>query len=351
MPRRVKNHKPPTQSDVARLAGVSVPVVSAVINGSRGTVRVSSDVAETVKKIIAKIGYAPNPIARSLVNAQRNIIGVFTFDTTFPYKRQNFFYPFFQGIEEEIEGSGFDLLLFTAAHTLGERRSLYANGANRLALADGAIILGEDQNKEELTRLAELGFPFVVLGRRDIPGVELNYVAAAYAATVERIVSHAWAMGHRRFCYFGRPGANERQLDRIAGFRSGLERRGCDAGPSVRTVDMQTDWVGSAVQHARSHDTTMIFAEDAEIAEALDRQISATGLRVPEDISIVTLADPTSDHGKQRRFTRLAVPREAMGAEGVRMLFDLLEGAVEPITRVLECDFVEGTTICPPAVR
>jgi DNA-binding LacI/PurR family transcriptional regulator len=345
--RNKKLSKRPTQRDIARLAGVSIAVVSAVLNDRKGTIRVSTDVARRVRGIIADIGYVPNPIARSLVNSERNIVGVFTFDTTFPYRRENFFYPFLQGIEEEIEGSGFDLLLFTAGKTLGNQRSIFPNGANRLALADGAIILGENYNRSELESLAKSGFPFVVIGRREVQGTSLNCVAAAYTETTELIVTHAFNRAHRSFLYVGQSGENERQLDRLAGFETGLSQHGIEIADCVYKIDHQGDWIDAVWERIEHLNATMIVAEDAEIAEVLDQHISAKGLKVPEHISLCTLADPVSERGRQRQFSRLVVPRLEMGAEAVRMLLQLLKDDADsqPIAKTLGCAFEVGTTI------
>lgn len=349
MERRIKKSNRPTQSDVARLAGVSVPVVSAVLNSSKGTVRVGPDVTERVQRIIEEIGYVPNPIARSLVNAKRNILGVFTFDASFPSRREDFFYPFLQGIEGEVEGSGFDLLLFTAAPLKTTQRSLFPNGANRLSVSDGAVVLGEKQNREELARLAEDGFPFVVIGRRDVPGVQLNYVAASYAAATEKIVERAWKLGHRRFCYIGGLGDDERQLDRREGFMAGLARHGVAGDDLILIVGPDGDRVAQSIAHIRRLDATIVITEEPDVAEALDRALPEAGLRVPDDISLCTLTHPSSEYGRHRQFTRLIIPREEMGAEAVRMLLRLLENpGAAPLTTSLDCDFAEGTTLAPP---
>ena len=53
----------PTMKDVARLAGVSQPTVSYVINGSAS---ISKEVKERVNEAIRQLNYKPNYYAKAL---------------------------------------------------------------------------------------------------------------------------------------------------------------------------------------------------------------------------------------------------------------------------------------------
>jgi LacI family transcriptional regulator len=66
-----------TLHDVARLAGVSVSVVSSVLNGGCANTRSSETTRERVRKAANELGYRPNDIARSLRYQVSNIIGFY----------------------------------------------------------------------------------------------------------------------------------------------------------------------------------------------------------------------------------------------------------------------------------
>src|SRR3954469_23414798 len=71
-----------TIARVARAAGVSVSTVSHVVNGTR---YVSPNTAKAVNDAIAKIGYLPNTLARSLKLASTSCVGLAISALSNPY--------------------------------------------------------------------------------------------------------------------------------------------------------------------------------------------------------------------------------------------------------------------------
>src|SRR5687768_16025961 len=163
-------------ADVAKHARVSEATVSVVLNNRVGEgIRVSEETQQRVWEAVRALGYVPNPSARNLARGRNNLIAVFTFESIFPIDSRNFYYPFLIGIEEEAAVQGYDLLLSTAASDPDMRGRIYRKGANRLKLADGAVLLGHALDRSEITQLLAEGFPFVYVGRRESPGDDISY--------------------------------------------------------------------------------------------------------------------------------------------------------------------------------
>jgi len=212
--------KRPTQKEVAERAGVSQGVVSQVLNNRTGAIRVTPETRERVMQAMQEMGYVPNIAARSLVGGQTHIMGVFTYEPVFPTDTRNFFYPILEGIEEGAADLNYDLLLHT--RSTGSGRRVYQERSSRLSLADGTLILGElgePRRREEITRLIGEGHPVVFLGRRDLPGHTLSWVAADYAQATEDAVGVFRDHGHRKLLYLGGTRNHESASDREAGFR------------------------------------------------------------------------------------------------------------------------------------
>src|SRR3712207_5147762 len=97
--------KRPSSRDAARLAGVSQPTVSHVINNS-GKPRVSAETRERVLAVIRELGYQPNEAARSLRTQRTQLIALLTPDLANP------FYPVLaQVLQDVLQGQGFELLI------------------------------------------------------------------------------------------------------------------------------------------------------------------------------------------------------------------------------------------------
>ncbi len=342
-----KSAKRVTQSTVAQAAGVSTAVVSAVLNPhANSAIRVGRETAERVRAVVRQLGYTPNPIAQSLAKGRRNILGVFTYEPTFPSDRGNFFYPMLHGIEVAMSEVGRDLLLFTSAQATNKPRTIFSGGTNRLGVSDGAILLGQEPDAEELIQLSEAGFPFVTIGRRSPAGIELNWVGAGYADATRQLVEIGYRHGHRNIALLACATVREQQEDRINGYVRGLEKfdlprraewqlnADADAVPESWIAALQADGV------------TLVLAETLEHALAIERLAVRLGLSVPADISVAVLGTPMADTNVIQRWTRFRIPREDMGREAVKVLIGLLDGKLEaPVQVTLPCEIIAGETL------
>src|SRR5690606_32926313 len=141
------------------------------------------------------------------------LLGVFSFESIFPLTQRDFYFPFLLGIEQGAEANAFDLLLFTSATAQGSR-TIFRDGVNVLQLADGAVLLGRKPPKEELARLANIGYPFVCIGRREVSGAEISYIAADYTGATREVVKHLFGLGHRRIALIAGSVTDESSVDR-----------------------------------------------------------------------------------------------------------------------------------------
>src|SRR5207249_4448913 len=103
-----------TIHDVAEDAGVSAMTVSRVINESP---RVSADTRRRVQASIAKLGYVPNRLARSLIQRKTRSFGVIVPDVANP-----FFTLIVRGIERVAWRAGYHVILCDTQGDLDRER-------------------------------------------------------------------------------------------------------------------------------------------------------------------------------------------------------------------------------------
>jgi DNA-binding LacI/PurR family transcriptional regulator len=344
----MKARKRPRIADVARLAGTSEAAVSVVLNGRVGeSARVSEETQARIWESVRQLGYRANPVARNLAGGRNQIIGVFTYEPTFPIESRDFYYPFLVGVEAEAAAQDYDLLLFASAGDQG-KRAIYRNGINRLQLADGAVLLGQSPDRAELQHLLTDGYPFVFIGRREAPGYPVPYAAAGYAEATAEIVQYMFEHDHRHIVYFRGIVDVESSTDRERGVCLGYQRARQDIDPGIMwrgTPDLVTPAVLTEYLQAGA---TAFLAENDVIGEAILMQAEALGLRCPEDFSLAVLGDSLRSTAPPRDWTSFKIPREAMGRKAVQLLLTMLNtqgGSPEQFQVTLPCTFIPGTTV------
>jgi DNA-binding LacI/PurR family transcriptional regulator len=324
--------------------------VSLVINNRSGKYhQISEETRRRVWAAVEELGYVANPAARSLASGRNGLLGVYTFESVFPVDHRDFYYPFLLGIEEEAEQHGYDLVLFTSASGPNRERSIYRNGASRLRVADGCVLLGRGGDPGELRRLAGDPFPKVFIGRREVEGGPVAFVGADYNAATADVVRHLLELEHRTIAYLGWDDDLEPTRDR----RAGWERASADAalpvdGELTLRVDV-ADVDGDLGSRLLDRGVTAFIAQDERLAAALTEVLGAHGRRVPEDVSVAMLGDPVSGP-TDVDWTSFVIPRKEMGARALAMLIELLDTGDDGAQHLLlGCTFHRGTTTGPAA--
>jgi len=334
----------PTQVDLARASGVSQATVSQVINETSD--KPAAVLPETRRRILAaaaELGYAVNTAARSLRGGRNHLLGLYTFESVFPARQRDFYFPFLLGVEEETTSRGYDLLLFSTAGANRER-PVYVDGVNRLKVADGCVLLGRHIDRDILTALVREDFPFVFIGKRKLRGAQLNYVAADYATSTQDLVRRCVEAGHTRIALVRDPDGREPGTDRLLGYRRGLTAAGMPADDAlIATGPLEpatlSAWLASGV--------TALLVEPDETDEGVARIVDTAGqlgLGVPDDLSIAVLGDPTRTPAG-RDWTCFTLRRTEMARRAVSILIGLLDGDDEPRQELVGCDVVAGTTL------
>jgi LacI family transcriptional regulator, galactose operon repressor len=308
-----------TIRDIADLAGVSIATVSRVLNGRPD---VAPDTRETVLQVVREHGFSTNRGARGLSSGRTGIIGL-----TLPLVNDSYFGPILSGASEALYERDMRILLAPTLHEHDREVSLMERLVR--GTTDGAILMLPEESTEELLRIQELGYPFVVVDPREPPPEGIPCVSAMHAAGAKLATEHLLELGHRRIgVVTGSPGwyANE---ERLHGFRSGMASAGLLPDPQLIA---ESDWsIPSgevAAERLLSLDElpTAIFAFNDNGAIGVLNAARRHGLHVPDDLSIVGFDDTFQAMIVTPNLTTVRQPLAELGRMGVSLLTRLLVG-------------------------
>lgn len=308
----------PTIREIADLAGVSIATVSRVVNGHTD---VSEETRELVSRIVREHGYTTNRSARGLAAGRTGLVGVLV-----PLVYPVYFSAILSGAAEALYEQELRLVLSPTQHQHDREVSLL----DRLihGMTDGALIVLPEESSEELTKLLDEGYRFVVIDPRTPLDERVPSVSAAHASGADQAMRHLLELGHRRIAAITGPRGWVATEDRIRGYHAALAAEGILPDPAL---EPEADFeIGPGREAAgRLLDLpkppTAIFAFNDNLAIGALQAARERGLRVPEDLSIVGFDDVEPATIVTPMLTTVRQPLAEMGRTAVSLLMRLLE--------------------------
>jgi DNA-binding LacI/PurR family transcriptional regulator len=324
---------------VARLAGVSTATVSRAL---RGLPNVSADTRAKVLAAARDLDYVTSPSASRLASGQTHSIGVVT-----PYLGRWFFGQVLSGAEEVLHMAGFDLLLY-ALPDATTRTDFFARMPLRRRV-DGVLVLTLPMEGAEIEQLGALGVPLVSVG---VPGPGVSCVGIDDGAAARSAVNHLVNLGHERIALIGGGPSEPIHFtvphDRLAGYRGAMADAGLPV-PDGYEADGGFTFAGGEAAMAGllslPNPPTAVFAESDEMAMGAMRTIRHSGLRCPDDVSIIGFDD--HELAQMMDLTTIAQPVHEQGRVAAQLLLDRIAGA-QPTDRQLPTRIVLRATTSPP---
>ncbi|GAA0486686.1 LacI family DNA-binding transcriptional regulator [Streptomyces olivaceiscleroticus] len=355
--------RPATIPDVAREAGVSRSTASRAL-ADYGSV--SPDARERVRAAAEKLGYRPNLLARSMITGRTHTLGAIVADIQNP-----FFAGVTRGITDAARAAGYQVLLANTDEDVAAERA--AVKMLRDKHVDGLIVAPAATTETgHLAAAHAAGCPVVLLDRQ-APGLPADSVTVDNHGAAQDAVRRLLAAGHRRIALVSLLGSAppadtgaERAaaatplptdpvstgLERIEGYRAALREAGLsDTDTYLRTgtfhredpADLTADLL------ALPEPPTAVFATDSMIALGVLSAARDHGLRVPDDLSLVTFDDTDWARAVRPRVSVVAQPVQELGARAVHSLITRIEGATRPPEHtVLDTEYIDRESIAPP---
>ncbi len=315
---------PVTLKHIAEHTGLSIMTVSRVV---RGRPDVSAPSRRKVLAAIRRLGYIPNPAARTLVSrtapgqpAER-LIGVIVSREVIT--SHSYFSGIIQGLADEARRLDCHLLF---AYGLGESvgppdypRML------RQTLTRWLILVGK-VSPAFVRQLRGSGFSLVLVDMRP-PARDMDAVVGEDAQGAYEATRHLLKLGHERIALLRGPARHPFSLALARGYRRALQEAGI---PARRERMLETAFhpqggylATEALLKGPSRPTAIVTNDDMAIGAL--RAAQERGLRVPEDLAVVGFDDIEYAAHTTPPLTTVAVPKEEMGRLAVQRAVAQLE--------------------------
>ena len=325
--------------DVAREAGLSIATVSRVINGKGGVTPKSE---RKIRDAIAKLGYLPDASAQGLASSLVNTIGLVLQGSV----SSSYYIQFLDGAENAARERGFDVLL-TSPYGTPEAFSKSIRTRHKV---DGVLF---STVCEYIQPLYEAGFPICYAGHRQPWDVRQVHVYGGFSGYRKEALSLLLSSGCRKIIYF----------ETLLAFSEATRRRNLAVIEDFvisnglfpeQVIYMQTETAQceQAYQKLREMFSVAdrpdgIFVVDGQVASPVYTLLSQCGLRIPEDVKVVSSIQSPSDGSLlQPGLTAYLVNSYKMGYNAAVKLIQMVQGGVpdENLTYV-PYDFIERGSV------
>jgi DNA-binding LacI/PurR family transcriptional regulator len=299
-------------TDVAAAANVSPSTASRAL---RGHPAVSPRTRRRVRAAARRLGYEPNAMATALRSRTSSFVGIVVPDITFP-----FFAYAVKAAQDVLERAGYQVLVMNTDRHAGQEqaalRTLLAHRANGVLLATSG---GYDSGHR---------IPLVFFANFE-PRSNQARVALSNRDGIRLLVEHLLAHGHERIAYIGgRPDVTSGS-ERLAGFQEAMAAAGLAERMAVRISDDAWSPASAAAAAtellaARERPTALVAGGD-RLALGAIKAIKARGLRIPEDIALVSFQDPDPLGGVlEPGVTSLSGQERELGRHAAQLLLGVL---------------------------
>ena len=321
------NKKRVTSQDVANLAGVSRTTVSFVLNDVKGF-NISPETRQKVRAAAESLNYIPDATAQALASRRAKAIGLVMTRSPHHIATDAFLPQIIGGLMEVIKDNKLRLLIEYVEVEHQDRAYLELARAKHI---DGMILLTPRLDDAGLKKLEQVDIPTVLMGH--LEGTNLHSVDVDNKLAAQQGVQYLLELGHTEIaCIANAPPSYAASPDRVAGYKNALLAAGIIPDDEmIRYADFDPqsgyDRMKSLLESGRKF--TAVFVASDNVAMGVKAALRETGLRIPEDISLVGFDDIPWAQYADPPLTTVHLQAEQLARTACLVLMDLLQG-VEP---------------------
>jgi len=305
-----------TSQQVAELAGVSQSAVSRVYTPGASA---SKKTTAKVHKAASTLGYRPNVLARAMVSGKSRIIGLVV-----AYLENQFYPDAIEKLSTQLQEKGYHVLIFMASKTAGNIDSVVDEILDYQV--EGIIVASVALSSQLADRCRTAGIP-IVLFNRSQDGEGLSCVTSDNFSGGAKAARFLLAGGHKKIGYIaGWEGAST-QRDREFGFTAALQQAGTTLfAREVGDFSMEKATEATRRMFLNNAPDAVFVANDHMAFAVMDTLRFELGLRIPEDVSVISYDDVPAAAWPAYNLTTVRQRANQMVQETVRILMEQIHG-------------------------
>lgn len=325
-------------SDVAKLAGVSMQTVSRVINNKD---QVSEDTHAAVRAAIEQLGYRPNPTARALASRRSRTIGVVSTGIAAHSLSKRLL-----AFNEAARAAGYQVSIFNFDDVKSDEVA-QAVDALLQQRVEGLVLIAADRLAIESIQKIDIGVPFVAAESGGLSGpqsVSIDQFLGARLAT-----RHLIDLGHQDIRHLAGPSRSLDALERLRGWQTEMSTAGLLIHPP-----MECDWraesgylAGLQLAKKENRGFTAVFSANDQMAVGLLHAFSESGIRVPEDVSVVGFDDNPESAHLIPPLTTIRQDFDELGRRIMSTLIALIEGTEPDVPTLTTPELIVRQSTAP----
>lgn len=332
-----------TIRDVAEAAGVSISLVSFVLNARRGPngeylCSASQETAKRVVEAAERLGYHRNKAASALRSGHSDTIGVIVADIS-----NSCFALICRQIEKLATAAGY----LTIIASSDDRKANFRQLVDKFLYSgvDGFIVAPCHGVEDSIAKILNRRLP-VVLFDRDLPGVEgVGRVMLDNEKAGRRAVKILKDKGRSHLCILRYETDIPTLLAREKGCIDEAERSGLDLSIKIVSRDtMHKDMVPVLRDAMEEGADALIFPSNTITVEGISA-IHKLGLDIPSEVSVVGFDQEDRAEVMDPCFSFVNQPTKLVAEYSFRMLLSSMKGSSAPEEKIIDPLYTIGRNI------
>jgi LacI family transcriptional regulator, galactose operon repressor len=312
-----------TIRQLAKEIGLSPTTVSMVLNSKPLAKAIPEETKLRVRTAAKKLGYTPNPFARSLFSRRSASVAILLSDITDPYCAT-----VMKGISRSLHGTNYIPVLLDIDNSRTKfRQNLQKLMARRI---EGIIGVANSflLRTELLSTIKKQKIPIVLIGR-DMEGTDISSVAVDNEEGAFLAMRHLYELGHRSIGFLKGPQNIVDSAKRWKGVATFARDAGIEMNPKLivqlktQSSEPEAGFNATRTLMSREQKFTALFAFDDIAAFGAIRALTQAGRIVPADCSVIGFDDVSTATIYNPPLTTVRQPMEVLGASAVRIFLEL----------------------------